>query len=173
MSSIAASPARVSVLTDDGMLCSWLDSSMWTCRGMDGSALEQPLGDLFAEDEEDEAEESIPVLLHEVKGRNIEIVDDGSRAKKANGYNNAVVFTAVPVVPSSRGERRFELIIEKHGNSYAGRFASASRRQTHPHSDRAGSRQSRIRSPAPGFLMAAQFTQPLPVARIATRRSRA
>lgn len=111
-------------MTECGKLCTWIDASLWTCRGLEKP--ETAPGTVAAAEPEPEAEEEpvenlCPMIFHGVKGRNVETLDGGTRAKKTTGYNNATTFTALPVLASKSGERRFELIIEKHRtNSYAG-----------------------------------------------------
>ena len=126
---LASSSARTTLLTESGKLCSWLDASLWTCR--DEEKQETP-PDLASEDSEATAEaegndddahsheDLPPAVLHPLCGRNIQIFDDNTRARKTNSFNNATVFTAMPLAPSKTGERRFEVLIEKHGNSYSG-----------------------------------------------------
>ena len=126
---LASSSTRTTLLTESGKLCSWLDASLWTCRDEEKQetppdrASEDGEATAEAEGNDDDAhsdEDLPPAVLHPLCGSNIQIFDDNTRARKTNSFNNATVFTAMPLAPSKTGERRFEVLIEKHGNSYSG-----------------------------------------------------
>jgi len=124
VSRVVSSSTRVTLLTASGKLCTWLDASLWSCRGEEKQEASPGIAEEGAEEvddkDDDEQEDQTPMLLHDLCGRNVQVIDDNTRAKKSNGYNNATVFTALPVAASRTGERRFEVLIEKHGNSYSG-----------------------------------------------------
>lgn len=125
---LASSSTRATLLTESGKLCTWLDASLWACRGEEKQETppelvseDEQAGDEAEDDDNDaNSEKDLPVNLHSLCGKNIEIFDDSTRARKTNSYNHATVFTAMPLAPSKTGERRFEILIEKHGNSYSG-----------------------------------------------------